>query len=60
MIDDHINSGVTEYLLTKYPMTEINIVNKALEASVKETDNIEALENDIFFYSEDSFGFEYR
>lgn len=29
-IDEHIEDGVTTYLLTKYPMTETQVVNKAL------------------------------
>lgn len=41
-------------------MTETQIINKALGSIVKEVDNIEALENDAFFYSKDSYGFEYR
>jgi hypothetical protein len=31
MIDEHIEDGVSPYLLTKYPMTETQTVNKALE-----------------------------
>lgn len=60
IIDEHINDGVSLYLLSKYPMTETQTINKTLESVVKEIDNIEALENDIFSYSEDSYGFEYR
>lgn len=60
MIDNHIEDGVAPYLLTKFPMTETMVVNKALESEIKEIDNIEALENDLFYYSDDSFGFEYR
>lgn len=43
MIDSHIEDGVTPYLLTKFPMTETVVVNKALESEIKEIDNIEAL-----------------
>ena len=43
MIDEHINDGVTTYLLTKFPMTESVVVNKALEGEIKDIDNIEAL-----------------
>jgi hypothetical protein len=59
-IDEHIEEGVTAYLLAKYPMTETQVVNNALESEIKEIDNIEALENDIFYYSQDSYGFELR
>jgi|688.fasta_scaffold683915_2 hypothetical protein len=30
LIDDHIENGIAPYLLSKYPMTETQIVNKAL------------------------------
>jgi len=47
-------------MLTKYPMTETVVINKKIESVIKEIDNMEALENDAFHYSENSFDFEYR
>jgi hypothetical protein len=40
LIDEHIEDGISPYLLTKYPMTESVVINKALEGEIKEIDNI--------------------
>lgn len=45
----------------KYPLTETNVVNKALESVIKNVNNLKSTENDMFYiFSKNSFGFEYR
>jgi hypothetical protein len=57
-MDTHIKEGVLSYLAAKYPLTDSTEVNKRLEETVKEVDNIESLENNYFTTS--NITFEYR
>lgn len=60
IINHHIEQNIVKYLKRKYPMTESNDINKALDEAVKPIDKTEALENDllqkcdvVFSYRED-------
>ena len=58
IINNHIGEKILDYLQKKYPLTQSNDVNKALEKEVKESDNLDLLEND-FLYENDII-FKYR
>jgi hypothetical protein len=49
-LNSHIGTKVLEYLQKKYPLTQSNDVNKALEKEVQETNHLDILTND-FLYS---------
>ena len=57
-IDNHINTGVLDYMSKKYPLTDNPEVNKKLEALVNEIDNMDSLTND--FLANSQIVFEYR
>jgi len=42
-MDAHIKTKVLDYLSAKYPMTDSAAINKKLEETVREVDNIETL-----------------
>lgn len=57
-IDKHIGEGILEYLQKKYPLTQSQDVNKALEKQVQQTDHLDLLSNDFLYNS--NIMFEYR
>lgn len=57
-IDNHIKTGVLNYLATKYPLTDSTDINKKLEEIVHEVDNIESINNNYFTHT--SLIFEFR
>lgn len=56
-LNDHLQQNVLEYMLTKYPMTTSQHVNRNLNNSIREVDNTELPSNNFLFKSEVRFKF---
>lgn len=58
VLNKHIEKEIVPYMQRKYPLTESNDVNKAIDEAVRPIDNREALSNDMLMKS--NIVFEWR
>lgn len=56
-INDHLQQNVLEYMLSKYPMTSSQHINRNLNNAIREVDNTDLTTNNFLYKSEVRFKF---
>ena len=56
-INDHLQQNVLEYMLSKYPMTSAQHINRNLNNAIREVDNTDLTTNNFLYKSEVRFKF---